>query len=85
MQNKGVKSVFKMRPGGVGLVFGHFPISEYFETQDKRFVRLAQELLIDGYRKDSFSFFRMVVGDIVIEAHVDKYKNLIYREYEKKK
>lgn len=72
MQNKGVKSVFKVKNG---FILGHYPIGHFGHTFN----------LISFFQHNGVSSVRVVVGNMVIEAHTDKHNNIIYREYEKKK
>lgn len=80
MQNKGIKSVFKLTD--FGNCIGSFPFLPENHTATFQLVR---SVITSLYKFGEMSSFRVVVGNTVIEAHVDKHKNLIYREYEKKK
>lgn len=76
MQNKGIKSVFKI--GNSGVVFGTVPISDLYPGTGRYIVSIIANGFINHARL-------ITVDNMVIEAHRDKYNNIIYREYEKSK
>lgn len=68
---------FKLiRSGFSGQVLGQVPILE-----DSYFFDMFRAM----FNSSDMTSVRVVVGQKVIEMHTDKHKNLIYREYEKKK
>lgn len=75
MQKNSFKSVFKYRNGWL---FGNFPV------MPESYVQIAQ-CMQGSLTAFKLKSIRMVVGNKVFEMHTDKYQNVIFRTYEKKK